>query len=265
MRSVLSTEARLPSKTTLSPLDTYGRPVAFSWKTSRLPSPPNRSHGKRLHSLLTLLRTIWGRGAGGEGALLAASPLDRILDSLTHSERISQNLVPRDSQHFIAEVTEVLIASLITLSALFLEMMRAVHLDNQLDCDAAEVHGVGTDSVFTAKLLATTTTVANHLPYIVGKLVGHHTLISRKRDGFRGSSSLCHTELPPHPQPLSPSKPSGLERSLYRATTPLPNQLQWYTWLVWGRGEQERTKDPSAILYLVLGQQPERRTAVTLW
>ena len=91
-----------------------------------LPSPPHRSLGKCFHFLLTLQRTMWGRGAGGEGALLAAPPLDRILNSFTRCERISQYLIPRNSQRFLSETAEVTISSLISLPALVLASLNCL-------------------------------------------------------------------------------------------------------------------------------------------
>ena len=73
-------------------------------------------------------------------------------------------------------------AALIMLAALVGMMMLTIDLNDQLYCDATEIDGVRRDWVFATKLLISTTTIAQHMPNVLHKLVRAASLIASKRN-----------------------------------------------------------------------------------
>jgi len=61
-------------------------------------------------------------------------------------------------------------------------MMLTIDLNDQLQCHATEIDGVRRDWIFTTKLLISTTTIPQHLPHVLRKLVRGGSLTTSKSD-----------------------------------------------------------------------------------
>ena len=127
----------------------------------------------------------WGRGAGGEGAELLHAFVDCVLDQRPHTRWISRHLVSRDAKHGVSSFDQILVATFISLTTLFGLMVFPVNLDDQLQCDTAKVGRVGRNWEFAAKLLVPTSSIADDLPYGIGKFVSPSALVARECDCIR--------------------------------------------------------------------------------
>ena len=75
---------------------------------------------------------------------------------------------------------QIPVAALIMLTAFVGLMMLTINLNDQLQCHATEIDGVRRDWVLTTKLLISTTTIPQHLPHVLRKVVRGGSLITSK-------------------------------------------------------------------------------------
>ncbi len=98
-------------------------------------------------------------------------------------------------------------------------MMLTIDLNDQLQCHATEIDGVRRDWVFATKLLISTTTIPQHLPHVLRKLVRSGSLITSKSDcvivTLQSSVHFAPVIRPCHL--LAPSTPALLPRRSKRA------------------------------------------------
>jgi hypothetical protein len=128
---------------------------------------------------------LLGERGGGEGAELKHAIVNRGLNLVPDSDRISQHLVAWNSQYRIAFFRQVPVSSLIADSALFGVMVFSVNLDDEHECNAAKVGGVGRNGVFATKLLISAGTIADHLPNRSCERIRPSALVSREGDSVR--------------------------------------------------------------------------------
>jgi len=94
-------------------------------------------------------------------------------------------LVAWDSHDIVPFFGQESITALISLVAFVSLMMLTIDLRDQLQSDAAEVDSIRRDRVFTTKLLASATTIADHLPDSSCELVSAGSLIACKRNRLK--------------------------------------------------------------------------------
>ncbi len=99
-------------------------------------------------------------------------------------------------------------------------MVFPVHLDDQFQCNTAEVGRIGRNRMLSTELLLSAPSITDHLPHGVRKLVCPAALVSRKRDCLRVSArssswagGLVHDPPEFDSQRPAPSPPTPLPQT----------------------------------------------------
>ena len=168
------------------------------------------------------------------GPKLLYASIDLGFDPAADGQGVTKDLVAWDPQYSVAFLGEDSVALLILSLSCFGGMRLTVDFDNEPECDAAEIGGIGRNRVFPTELLPAASPISKHLPHVLGEAIGGGPLKPREPDRLSGASASAfpstvpiHRGLPPHPQPLSPARNAS--------TTCIPGG---------GEGSQDQKVDP---------------------
>ena len=125
------------------------------------------------------------------------SLINCLFDLPPHASRMPQDLVTRNPQHLKSSFSQITVAVLIMPKTFGGLMVFTIDFNDQVQRYATKIDGVWWNRVFTTKLLASASTISQHLPDVLRKLICRGSLVTSKLDCVMVTlQSLAHVAPP---------------------------------------------------------------------